>query len=267
MAKSILLIHGVGCGGEIWDRMAGIFRQAGYAVEAPTLFPELRTLEDPPPALCDLRLQDYVDAMSVLAGDMADKYGEKPVIIGHSMGGLVAQHMAIEDDAAAAVFLTPAQPKGCTVFSLKPLRTFSVVLKIGRKNLPRTPVKVGRKGFAWGVLNAVDRARHDEIYAGARYDSGRVYVDLMEPEPLEESKVQIPTLTIAASKDRATLARAVRKVGRKYARSPVPGDFIEYPGHAHWIVDEPGTDKVCADILDWIARVLPAEQSADSAPA
>jgi hypothetical protein len=43
-------------------------------------------------------------------------------------------------------------------------------------------------------------------------------------------------------------------VAAKYAASPVKGDFIEYPDHAHWIVDEPGADKVVADIARWLEK-------------
>ncbi|MCI4645457.1 MAG: alpha/beta fold hydrolase [Hyphomonadaceae bacterium] len=267
MAQGVLLIHGIGCGGDVWDRMAPEFHKAGFAVEAPTLFPELRTLDTPPAALCDLRLKDYVDAMSEAAAQMEAQLGQKPIIIGHSMGGLIAQYLAVQGAASAAVFVTPAQPKGCTAFSFKPLRTFSVLFQIGRKKLPRTPVKVGRKGLSWGILNGVDPALHDEIYARMRYDSGGVYTDVMNPEELDETQVQIPTLTIAASHDRATVAKAVRKVGRKYARAPVPGDFIEYPDNAHMIIDEPGTEKMITDIFDWIGRVLPAAKGSEAAPA
>ena len=106
----------------------------------------------------------------------------------------------------------------------------------------------------WGVLNRVPKERHDEIYAGALYDSGKVYGDISDGITVDEAKVMIPTLTIAASHDRATLPQGVRKVAAKYALSPVKGDFIEYPDHAHWIIDEPGTDKVAADILGWLVR-------------
>lgn len=255
MTKGLLLIHGVGCGGEVWDRMRPDFEAAGYRVEAPTLFPDQRTLTNPPASLCDLRLTDYVEAMSHAAKALEAETGEKPAVMGHSMGGLIAQHLAARGDVSAAIFLTPASPKGATVFNLKVFRTFAVLLSIGRKKLPSTPVKVGPKGFSWGVLNAVDPSRHAEIYAGARFDSGKVYEDLSDPAPVDESAVAIPTLTIAATKDRATIAKAVRKVAEKYARAPIPGDFIEYSHNAHWIVDEPGTDKVTADIVAWLERV------------
>ena len=113
--------------------------------------------------------------------------------------------------------------------------------------------KVWKTGFSYGVLNCVPKARHAEIYAGARYDSGKVYGDLTDGTEIDEADLKIPTLTIAGSKDRATLAQAVRKVGEKYAKAPVPGDFREYPENAHWIVDEPGTDTVTADIVHWLA--------------
>ncbi|MEO0607725.1 MAG: alpha/beta hydrolase, partial [Pseudomonadota bacterium] len=130
------------------------------------------------------------------------------------------------------------------------------VLKVGAKNVPGRVFKVGPNGFRWGVLNAVPKQRHDAIYADALYDSGRVYHDLTNPEPIDESKITVPTLTIGAKKDRATVIKAVRKVGQKYAKASVPGDYTEYRSNAHWIVDEPGTEQVSADILEWLDRRL-----------
>ena len=252
MTKTLLMIHGVGCGGDVWDRMKRDFKMAGWTCEAPTLFPELRTVEDPPAGLADLTLTDYVEAMSKTARSLADRDGDKPVIIGHSMGGLIAQKLTEAGLAKAGIFLTPAQPEGCTVTDLRVMRTFWSILKVGQKNVPGGVFKVGPNGFRWGVLNAVPKERHDAIYAGALFDSGRVYHDLANPWSIDESRIAVPTLTIGAKKDRATVIKAVRKVGAKYARAKVPGDYLEYPNNAHWIVDEPGTEKVTTDILEWL---------------
>ena len=40
MTKSLLMIHGIGCGGEVWDRMRVGFEAAGWNCDAPTLFPD-----------------------------------------------------------------------------------------------------------------------------------------------------------------------------------------------------------------------------------
>ncbi len=256
MSKTLLMIHGVGCGGEVWDRMKRDFAMAGWTCEAPTLYPELRTKDNPPPALADLTLSDYFDAATKTANELAERDGEKPVVIGHSMGGMIAQKLAERGVVRGAIFLTPASPKGCSVTDLRALRTFWSIVKVGRKNIPGGMFKVGPKGFSYGVLNAVDKDRHEQIYADALFDSGRVYQDLLEAPAIDESLIAIPTLTIGAKKDRATVIKAVRKAAAKYAKAHTPGDYFEYANHAHWIVDEPGTEQVSADILEWMDQTL-----------
>ncbi|KDA01629.1 alpha/beta hydrolase [Hyphomonas oceanitis] len=255
MPKSLLMIHGIGCGGDAWDHMRPGFEAAGWTCEAPTLFPDQRTLENPPASLPDLGFDDYVTAMLEAARKIERDTGSKPAVIGHSMGGLIAQCLAEKGAVSQAVFLTPAQPKECAKIGLSVVYTFlNIILTRNRQKA----YKVWRSGFRFGVLNCVPRRRHDAIYALARYDSGQVYGDITDGIEVDEGLVTVPTLTIAASQDRATPASAVRKVGEKYARSPVPGDFFEYPDNAHWIVDEPGTDAVVADIVEWLDEPFPA---------
>ena len=256
MGKTLLMVHGVGCGGDVWDRMKRDFVMAGWTCETPTLFADLRTASNPPAALADLRLADYIKAATDLANAIAERDGEHPVIIGHSMGGMIAQKLVEQGSARGGVFLTPAQPAGCTVTDLRVLRTFWNILKVGQKNVPGGVFKVGPNGFRWGVLNAVPQERHGAIYEKALFDSGYVYHDLANPGSIDEARIAVPTLTIGAKKDRATVIKAVRKVGAKYAKAKVPGDYLEYRRNAHWIVDEAGTEQVSADILEWMDQKL-----------
>ena len=175
MSKTLLMIHGIGCGGDAWDRMRPGFEAAGWACEAPTLFPDQRTLDNPPVTLSDLGFDDYVAAMAEAARKIARETGAKPAVIGHSMGGLIAQCLAERGLVSQAVFLTPAQPKDCSEVSLSVAYTFlNILLTRDRKRA----YKVWRSGFRFGVLNRVPRRRHDDIYARARFDSGKVYGDL-----------------------------------------------------------------------------------------
>ena len=110
MPKSLLMIHGIGCGGDAWDRMRPGFEAAGWDCEAPTLFPDQRTLENPPATLCDLGFDDYVAAMVEAARKIEKDTGAKPAAIGHSMGGLIAQCLAEKGVVSQAVFVTASAP-------------------------------------------------------------------------------------------------------------------------------------------------------------
>ena len=249
MGKTLLLIHGIGCGGEVWTVMRRFFEGAGWTCHAPTLFPDKRVGDHPPPDLSDLSFQDYVEDMAERCRAIKAETGEAPAVIGHSMGGLSAQCLAAKGLVSKAVFLTPAQPKDCVKVSLSIAITFANVILTQKRN---RAYKVWKTGFKWGVLNCVPKSKHDEIYRSALYDSGLVYGDITDGVDVETQAITIPTLTIAASHDRATPAAAVRKVAEKYSKAPVPGDFIEYEHHAHWIVDEPGTKEVAGDIINWL---------------
>jgi alpha-beta hydrolase superfamily lysophospholipase len=257
----------VGCTGQAWDRFAGAFRAQGWRVETPTLFPDKRTVSKPPADLPSLRLKDYVDAIEAEARKLEAETGQPPVLMGHSMGGLIAQKLAERGVGRAAVLITPASPADARSGSaLAQAVTFGNILFSGK---PETkPHKIWPTGFKWGVLNRVPAARHAEIYATAVYDSGGVYSDLAYPAKdehgiatIDEKKVTVPVLTVGGAKDRATPIADVRLVGAKYGR--VGGDYLEYPNNAHWIIDEPGTDQVIADIAAWMAsRGLSADPPA-----
>lgn len=258
MSGSILMIHGVGGTSATFDRLAPAFRAQGWRVEAPTLFPDKRTRENPPSDLCDLRLKDYVDAMESAARALEAETGRPPVLLGHSMGSLIVQKLAERGIGRAAVLLTPASPADArSGSSFSQAFTFANILFGG--NIERKAHKIWRTGFNWGVLNRVPAARHAAIYAQAVHDSGGVYTDLAYPDRdpdriafIDESRITIPVLTIGGAKDRTTPIADVRKVAAKYDR--IGGDYLEYPDSGHWLVDEPGTDHVIADITAWLAR-------------
>lgn len=254
------MIHGVGCDGAVFNRMAGLLSAAGFLTRTPTLFPDLRVRDNPSAALSKLSLNDYVDAMEADARAFEKETGRPIALLGHSMGGLIVQKLATRGIGKAGVLLTPAQPADCQVFSFGPLYTFWNIVKVGDVN---RAYKVWEKGFCWGVLNRVEPARRAAIYAQAVYDSGLVYRDLGRPKAdphhtafIDAKDVKIPLLTIGATKDRATVVRAVRKVGQKYAG--VGGAYLEYRQSGHWLVDEPATERVVSDIARWLTKKMQA---------
>ena len=229
--------------------MRRYFEGANYVVKAPTLLPLLRKTNDPPSRLNSLRFQDYLDEWIGFAERMAEEHGEKPVIVGHSAGGLMAQVLATMGLASKAVFIAPSPPLGCKRNHASAYLTYGSLLFVKQHD---ASVKMSRFGFSWGYLNCVPKSRHAAIYANVRYDAVGVFRELSDGIEVDECLVHIPTLTIGAGKDRAQSPKAVECIAEKFSKAPVPGQFLNYPEHGHWIIDEPGLDMVVSDILDWI---------------
>lgn len=96
----ILFLHGAFAGPEVWTRfVAPWFAARGHRVAAP----RLNRAGVPTP-----RLRDYVRA----AREAADELGGRPVVVGHSLGGFVAQHLAAQGRAAGAVLVASPGPFG-----------------------------------------------------------------------------------------------------------------------------------------------------------
>jgi alpha-beta hydrolase superfamily lysophospholipase len=255
MTKSILLIHGAFAVGSVWNSVIPAFESAGFVTNAPTLFPELRCKDNPKPELAALALSDYVSYFSDACVQMTKEHGEKPVIIGHSMGGLIAQKLAEKNLGSAAIFITPAAPLGCQVDSLKTAVTF---LNILLANDPKKSYRMSDWGTKWGVLNRVPVSQHRAMIDEMVYESGLVLQNLAhrvedpnQAGTVDQTKIQIPTLTIGAALDRTTVIQSIRKIALKYAT--VGGDYKEYPENGHMIFNEPGADKFVTDILGWLA--------------
>ncbi|HRD29590.1 MAG TPA: alpha/beta fold hydrolase, partial [Caulobacter sp.] len=226
-------------------------------VETPTLRPDKRLAENPPVDLPALRLKDYVADIAALARALEAETGVAPVLFGHSMGGLIVQKLLEAGVGRAGVLITPASPADARgQRALGQALTFANILLSG--DVGSRSHKIWRWGFSWGVLNRVPRARHAGIFAGTVYDSGGVYEDIAYPERdpartafVDETRITAPILTIGGAKDRAVPIGDVRLAAEKYSR--VGGDYLEYVDNGHWIVDEPGTDRVIEDIATWLA--------------
>lgn len=253
---TVLMIHGLCCSGEAWESMAAALRDIGWRVEAPTLSPALRVKANPSADLAKLSLSDYVEEMSAAARGIAAETGRPPVAFGHSLGGLIALKLAERGVIRAAVLLAPSPPAGVPFPpSLWPLFTFASVLFA--PNMAGRAVKVWETGFRRGMLNCVPPARHAEIYAATRYDSGLVVRDLGQhhKDPrrtavIDEARITVPVLTVSGARDRSVPIAVQRKIAAKYRGAG--GGHLEYAENGHWIIDEPGTERVTADIASWL---------------
>ena len=107
MSQTIVMIHGMFGGSWCWDNYRGFFERKGYRCLTPALrYHDVDPKDEPHPGLGTVSLLDYADDL----GRAIRSLGEKPVIIGHSMGGLITQILGSRGLGRSLVLLTSAAP-------------------------------------------------------------------------------------------------------------------------------------------------------------
>jgi len=197
-----------------------------------------------PDGLGRASLGDYVDDVRRCLAHLG-----RPVLIGHSMGGLIAQKAAEGDDVAAAVFLTSAAPRG--IFGLE----WGVLSRMTRyvpAMLGAQAFRVSREHADHLLLNRLGHDQRERAFSSFGAESGRAARELaLGGIPVDPAAIRCPMLVVGAADDRITPAPLQRRIARRYG-----AEYQEAPGHAHMLMLEDGWERPFAGVLSWMARVI-----------
>jgi pimeloyl-ACP methyl ester carboxylesterase len=255
MAETIYMVHGM-CGGAwVWDNYRSFFESQGYRCVATTLrFHDIDPQDAPPQQLGTTGLLDYALDLEI----EIRRLGSPPILMGHSMGGLLTQILAGRGLGKALVLLAPAAPAG--ILCLKPtlVRGFgSILLSLGWWN---KPIRHTFQEAAYGMLHSLPVNDQRAIYERFVYESGRAgfeagfwFFDPKQAARVDESKVSCPVLVAAGARDRLAFASVMRQIAGKYGANAT---YHEFADHAHWLVAEPGWQDVAEYVSAWLERVL-----------
>jgi pimeloyl-ACP methyl ester carboxylesterase len=189
----------------------------------------------------NVSLDDYLsDALGV-----ARELGT-PQVVGHSMGGLIAQKLAEKGSVSAAVLVCSAPPRWIPALGtelLARMLKYSAALLFSR---PLVPLRPDADALFLGHVPSTER---DEIFARIQPESGRAARELaLGAIAVDAKRVSCPVLSIGADDDHFLSPRIARAIARKY-----DAGYREYAEHGHYIVGEPGWERVVDDIAQWLA--------------
>ncbi|MFQ5996132.1 MAG: alpha/beta hydrolase [Dehalococcoidales bacterium] len=257
MTEIIVMIHGMWGGGWNWENFQQFFGGKGYHCITPTLrLHDVDPKAPPHPQLGTTSLLDYVED---LEKDIR-KLDTLPILMGHSMGGLLAQILGSRGLAKALVLLAPAPPSPLGIMALKPSVIRGFLSPLLRWGFWRKPMRQTFAEAAYSTMNLLTEKEQKRLYDRYVYESGRAaceigfwFLDQKRAAQVDESKVTCPMLIIEGSQDRIMPASVVRKTARKYK---AVATYRELPNHAHWLIVEPGWQEIAEDIADWLNQVL-----------
>jgi pimeloyl-ACP methyl ester carboxylesterase len=257
--STIVLIHGLWMTPRSWENWAARYEERGHRVTAPAwpgLDVEVEELRRDPTPLTRLNVAKIADHYERIIRELASP----PIVMGHSMGGMVTQLLVDRGLASAAVGVASATVKG--VLDL-PLSTLRVSLPVVGNPFNRGKATgLSPKQFHYAFCNTMSRAESDQVYERYHVPSAnRVLFELglANVTPGAPTKVDFgrsdraPLLFAAFGDDHVVPAKASRHNAEKYRKSQAITDFKEFPGRPHF-PGAPGWEEVADYALDWAVR-------------
>ncbi|MGL4543260.1 MAG: alpha/beta hydrolase [Polymorphobacter sp.] len=249
---ALYFIHGMWSTPAVWDAMRERFEAAGFVTHAACLPLHDRAPNlPPPPELGLMTIQDYVDFLVV---DIA-QLGDVPIIIGHSLGGFLAQAVAMRVQPPALVLLSPGPSATTGTLALNPLRSLAGVLR--HWGWWKKPTLLDAAGARFGVYNGVPGDVADAEIKALVWDSGRVLFELSLPgiakapaATINFDRLKMPVLVITGSDDRITTAAVARATARAIGSNV---DYHELPDTGHWLFHGATGTRVGELIETWLA--------------
>jgi non-heme chloroperoxidase len=255
LRSPVVMIHGAFCGGWVFDDWTRLFEKKGFKAHAPTL--RYHRGGEPDEALGTTSMVDYAGDLEKLL----DKLGGEPILIGHSMGGLIAQMLASRRNVRAIVLLAPSAPWGvlpATPFEYASAQALYLAGDFWNRILRPTH---------WiAAANALDNVPDNERDAILRrfvpesglatFEIMQWALDLKRATFVDPRAISCPIFCLAGERDRVNSPGTVRSIATRYRGRAI---YEELPGYSHWLIGEPGWEKIASKVLDWLAEVTARE--------
>src|SRR6187431_3028249 len=157
----VVFIHGLWLLSSSWDRWRAVFEEAGFTTLAPGWPDDPDTVDEAnehPEVLAHKTVGQVADHFE----DVIRELSTKPVVIGHSFGGLLTQILAGRGLSAAAVAIDPAPFRGVLPLPISSLRAASPVL--GNPANRGRAVPLTYEQFRYAFANAVSEDEAQQLY-------------------------------------------------------------------------------------------------------
>ena len=254
-SKTVVFIHGLFMNNKTWNGWKTLFEQNGYTCYAPA-HPKhegepawLRA--NPPKGLGEVQFQDWITKLEIFI----DNLPEKPILIGHSFGGLTAQKLVESGRATAAILISSAPPKG--TITLKPSflkANTKVINPFKGKSIFNPTEEVYKKWFHASIANTLSKIQSDRLFEQFVVPESRETprASTKKIAKIDTRKPHVPMLFVGGLEDVIVPNILVQKTIKKYTDSNSIVDYKFYEGKDHFICGAPGWEEVAVDCLEWL---------------
>jgi non-heme chloroperoxidase len=258
----VVLIHGLWVLPSSWANWVDFFEQAGFAPVTPDWPGDPETVAEARanPSVFAKRTLEQVASHTT---DIIKALNQKPVVMGHSTGGLVAQMLAGRGLNAVTVAIDPGICRGVLPLPFSTLKVAGPFLA--------NPLTRGRaitltfKQFKYGWANALSEKEAKELYATYHVACSGIALAQMgnaNLNPWTEAKVVTknqdrgPLLIIEGEKDHTVAPAIARSAYKRQRRNAAVTEFVTVPNRGHALTIDHGWREVAQKALDFVNRSL-----------
>lgn len=251
----VLMIHGMWSTGETLDELKNAFESEGHTVHAPSLPNHIaisQHTDDSRTKLARTGIRDYVDFII----NYLESFDQKPILVGHSMGGLIAQLVAAEREVEKLILISSASPAGINSWAWSVIRTFGH--NLFKFPLWKTTTDINLNNIRYGIANSQPSNIQEDLANKVTLESGLASTEIgmwfffkKPPTKVNFQNITCPVLVLSGMEDKITPPKLQQKIHSRF-RSTASIRLLE--DVCHWTIGGTYLPRVKAHIFSWLSE-------------
>jgi pimeloyl-ACP methyl ester carboxylesterase len=254
--KTVVFVTGAFVSHNGWDQWKSYFESKGYTTYAPA-WPhkdapaaELRDRQPNDIALAGLTFKELVDHYA----DFIKALPEKPIIIGHSLGGLITQILINRDLGVAGAAIHPVPPQGVIPYEFSFLKAGYKVFGLFT-SLKKTYL-MSLADWQYAFTNGMTLEEQVKTWEENVIPESKTVArgGITSAARVDFKKAHAPLLITSGEFDNIIPASLNLRNFKAYKNNGSVLDYKEFPGRNHYVLGQPTWKEDADYILDWISK-------------